>query len=607
MATKKKAVVTFKSKSGLQARSHTNMPSRPSKVVPRHDLGRVPISKLLGEFGQSGTKNFSGIITDEYLPNLSFYQAPIVYDQMRRSDGMIAALLASYKMPIRSSKWYVEPADDSEQAVEMADFLHDNLWNFGAQNYDDFLREALSMFDFGFSWFEKVFDWMPDNTRWQGLVGWDRFAFRYQNTRYRWNTEPVVSRTGGIQNRLVTVTQLAPPDYRLIDIPVEKLLIFSRAMEGDNFDGISLLRAVYKHWYIKDALYKIQGIGLERSSMGVPYAKWLAQADDATITQVQNILQNLRVDDMAYATYDGNVVDIGFLQNKFDAQWIAAAIDHHNQMIMEAGLAQFVNLGTKSSSTTGSYALSPAGSELFLTALNGEANTFANDFYNQAILQLIEYNFPNVPREKIPRLVHGDIGQRAVTMMSMALNAFAQYGFVTPDPRTENVLRQILDLPEVDEDWREQQARLPLIRSPTPSPDEEELLRYTKPGTTPTPPSGGPPPGAQKPTPMPKVGQQPGAPKAGDQSLDGKGTSGGQASGSLKSKLTSARTSARPKQGSGPANGSAFGPHTMAEARRLQDAFFAEAASFRDHAITWRPERPSVHIGRVRRPYVVRS
>lgn len=554
-------------------------PGRPLKSV----------TELLKEYGTAGTKLFAGVLSDEYLPELSFYQAPTTYDRMWRSDGTVSALVNAYMMPLRAAKWYVQPYDESPQALDQADFLHDNLWNFGTQTFDDFMREALSCLVYGFSIFEKIFDWIQVGD-YVGKIGWHHFAYRHPQTRYRWNTEIVKTAGGATHRNLVSLTQFAPPDYRLVDIPVEKLLIFAVNKLGDNFDGISILRFAYTHWKVKQILYKIQGIGLERASIGVPYAGWLNNAPDSVIQYVTQMLENLRADDQASIQYDKNLVDIGFLQNHFDASGVAAAIEHHDTKIMQSGLAQFVNLGTRSSGVTGSYALSEDQSEMFLDALNGEANTFAGNFHMQATQQLIRLNFgADIPGMKMPKLAHGDIGQRSAIKLAQSLNAFAQYGFVSPDPRTENVLREFLDLPERDEDYHVVQAQSALNQSPFQSGSDQTPNAGP---ATPTPgqltPQAGQPPQGK--------GRGPGTPGAAGNKKGVSGSGNGQRTGFRNKAISGAPVSARSTSGL-----------SASERDTLYTTFMSELESLKRTATTWTPERPSTRYLRTRRPYVIRG
>lgn len=557
----------------------------------------LSITKMLRERGVSGTKNFAGIISDEYLPQLSFYNAPHVYNQMRRSDGTIAALLAAYTMPLRSAKWYIQPFDESPLSLEMADFYHDNLWGFGTQTFDDFLREALTFLPYGFSWFEKIFSYMNDpNSQFKGKIGWDHFAFRYQNTRFRYNTDVYYGPGGSVHRRLKSITQLAPPDYQLVEIPVDKIVIFSHQKEGDNYDGISLLRPVYKHWYIKEQLYKIQSIGLERSSVGVPYAKYLQHVDQDTINVITQMIENLRVDDQASIQFDGNEVEIGYLVNKFQSNEVALAIEHHDTKILQSGLAQFVNLGTRSTGTTGSYSLSQDQSQMFLDALNGEANYFASAFHLQAAQQLMAYNYMNVSRGQYPRLSHGDIGERASATLSQALNAFAQYGFITPDPHTENVIREFLDLPPRDEDYHEMIAEQALNQTPYPGGDDP-----TKRDQTPIPTTVPPNDKDLEYAKLQSTGK-------GATPQIGKGIKGGAG------KQMGSKTTGRSRKG---LTGAPFGPkqrgglaaheYDVQNYEQVHDMFMSELESLKKSSVAWQPERPSVKAARLRRPYEIRG
>lgn len=555
-------------------------------MIRRNDGPGRPIkslSEMLSEKGISGTKNFSGVITDEYLPELSMYNSPQVYDKMRRSDGTVAALLAAYMMPLRAAKWFVQPYDETEESLKMADFVHDNLWGYGNQTFDDFFRQALTFLIYGFSWFEKIFDFI-DGGEFDGMLGWHHFAFRYQNTRLYWNSDYVPTKNGAKHRKLVSVTQLAPPEYRMIDIPVEKLLVFSLNKEGDNYDGISLLRAVHPHWKIKQLLYRMQAIGLERAGMGVPYARWLTQGSQAVIDAVTSILENLRIDDQAAVQFDGSMVDIGFLENHFDAVAFKDAIEHHDSSILKAGLAQFVNLGTRTSGSTGSYSLSQDQSQMFLDALNGEANYFASEFHIQATQQLINFNYGNVPHNQMPRLAHGDIGERAATKLAQALNSFAQYGFLTPDSRTENVLREFMDLPARDEDWRAEQANAALLQTVFPSGDGNAGGIKGQPANVP-------------------INQN----KSGNVPQPGKAGTGNGVSGGVGKQQGSGNRKGFRRQ---PVAGAQVGSKTQLSERdydMLMTDYLATVESLKHDALDWQPERPSIRAARTRRPYVIRS
>jgi hypothetical protein len=81
---------------------------------------------------------------------------------MRKSDATVNATLLACEMPIRSTRWFIEPATNDNGEVdtkdqEVADFVSEALFDKIEGSWDDQLREILTMLPFGFSLFEKVY------------------------------------------------------------------------------------------------------------------------------------------------------------------------------------------------------------------------------------------------------------------------------------------------------------------------------------------------------------------------------------------------------------------------------------------------------------------
>ena len=66
--------------------------------------------------------------------------------------------------------------------------------------------------------------------------------------------------------------------------------------EGDNYQGISILRPAYKHWYIKQNLEKFEAIKHQKQGVGVPliYLPKNATTEDkaAALDMVQKFKTN---------------------------------------------------------------------------------------------------------------------------------------------------------------------------------------------------------------------------------------------------------------------------------------------------------------------------
>jgi hypothetical protein len=394
------------------------------------------------QLGISGTRLFAGLISEEEVPQLQGQNAYRSFKGMR-NDATCSALLKAVELPIRSARWFVNPASDDPRALEIADFVHDNLYNFGQQSMDDVLRLALGMMTWGFAWLELMYGYI-DQGPWKGKVGWTELAYRSQATVWRWDMEWMNGR-----RQLVSVTQMAPPFYKQTAIPRNKLLIFTNDQEGDNWAGQSLLRPAWKDYFIRDRLYRIRAIGLERAYMGVPVASLPEGFTDEMRDLARNIVESLRVDEQAGVVKPEDLM-LEILKGEIQGPAMTDAIKEHNRNILVSGLAQFLDLG---SGQAGAYALSSDHSELFIEAINAKANYVSENFnLDPGIPSLARMNFSGVDEMTMPKLQHGDIGQRSLDRLGRTLMALGQWGFLTPNDPTEERLRQMLDLPPLDRD-----------------------------------------------------------------------------------------------------------------------------------------------------------
>ncbi len=122
-----------------------------SKFSNGGDKAKAP-SDYFTEIGESGTNNFHGIITDDYNTSLNFPNSVDVYEQMRKGDGDIGAILLASKLPIVRAKKFIEAPDETKEprAEELQAFAHDLLFNWMSQSFEEFQMEALTFLDFGF-------------------------------------------------------------------------------------------------------------------------------------------------------------------------------------------------------------------------------------------------------------------------------------------------------------------------------------------------------------------------------------------------------------------------------------------------------------------------
>jgi phage gp29-like protein len=409
---------------------------------PKQSFQELSPQQLRSElgFGGSGVGYLlTNLGADEYLPELSFPRSIAVYTRMRRSDATVQALELAITLPIRATDWDVQPASDDPAAKEAADLVYDNLFGGMTHTFDDFLRDALLALFYGFVVFEKVFE-ERDN-----FIVWRKFAPRHPQTIDRF----LFDETGGLAG--VRQVGLDPQGrFRQVDIPIEKLLVFIWRRELGNPYGVSVLRAAYKHWFLKDLAYKLQAIALERWAVGIPVGKVPAGTSEQDKQTFLQMLEAMRGHERAAMVLpeDYSVELIGAEAGQRANQAFVEAIQHHDTMIVKSVLAQFLNLGT---GDVGSWALSRDHSQLFLMGLNSVAQWFADHINRYAIPQLCRLNFGEDFTD-FPKLTFADLRlvlQREV--LAEAIGKLVQVGILTPDRSLQEWVRDVFDLPPLPE------------------------------------------------------------------------------------------------------------------------------------------------------------
>lgn len=386
------------------------------------------------ELGRSGTNMFSGIIHEEYLSELSGVRAIKVYDEMRKSDATVKASLLAIQLPIRRAQWFVTPGTNDDKGNEVADFVSKSLFEYMTITWDDFLRQALLSTAYGTMVFEKVFDTKIINGR--TYIIWRKFAPRLPKSITAWIQK---DGTDGIQQ--------STNEGGSVSIPIEKLLIFTNEKEGDNWWGISCLRAAYKPWYMKKNLEVIDAIVHERQGLGVPFVKLPNAASEADKAQAEIILGNMRAHDGGYLLEPDNMsVDFKDMHAS-GTKDAARAIDYHDRQITKSVLAQFLSLG---SGASGSYALSQDHSALFLQSIEALAGGLADAINKYAVKQLVDLNFDNIT--EYPKLDFAGISRTDVDKLSTSYQRLVQVGGIKPIEADEIYLRKVMGLPDNDQD-----------------------------------------------------------------------------------------------------------------------------------------------------------
>jgi len=421
-------------KSNLMAESQLNVP-----------LERTSASAETLPAGLPGTPIFHGFLEDfgEYNPQLEGLTAIRTYEKMRRSDAQVAATLLACELPIRAANWDVLPASPAPLDQEIAQFVKENL--FGGLEYvspsgvktsqcwDDVLRNALLMLPFGAAAHEEVY--AVDGNR----VRLARLAARLPVTFYRWITD-----LDG--ETLLALNQYGyrNSNFESVEIPADRLAVFTFNKEGANFFGRSMLRPAYMHWYIKHQLYRIDAIAGERNGLGIPTIEQAANASREDRLAAQGWVTQLAAHEKT-----GIALPPGW---KFSLQGVQGqvrdlfnSIQHHNVEISRTALAFFMNLG-QGARSSGNRALGQEMTDFFFLAVQATADQIARTVTATSIQRLVDYNWDGV--EHYPTLTVSNLRARSLDQTLAALSQLATANVVAPYPELAQHIARELGLPQ---------------------------------------------------------------------------------------------------------------------------------------------------------------
>lgn len=403
--------------------------------------------------GTSGTDISGNRFFEEYLTALTQTGAPDIWDEMRRSDDQIIMLLRVVKNPIMSARWFISPADDSDEAQKQADLITHILFSdMGTEDhpktFEKFKREALSSIEFGYSLFEITNKIVLDDPEFGAYIGLKGLDWRSPKTIEEW----YISKGGELEQvRQIDSSQRAQDVF----IPGKFLLHIAAEMEGDNYEGISMLRPIYGNWLRKDIMRKLQMIGIERGATGVPIGVIpQGQLNSSSQTALEDSLSRFVSHEKQWLTVpEGFKIDS--LKIEHDAQKVQSAIEAENIGMAKSFLANFMELGLNG---TGSYALGTDLSDIFLAGIEVYAEAIKSPLNTKLIPTLIKQNFG--PQPKYPELKIEGINDKAGKEFAEVLGLLKTNGLIQVTDRLREVIHKRYNLPDFDPNVIEEEEEI---------------------------------------------------------------------------------------------------------------------------------------------------
>lgn len=436
------------------------------------------------EIGSTGLKQYAGFIREEYLRELQGQRGMSKFREMG-DDDIGGACLFAIEQLAGQVDWSVEPAEASTEGPERktkafppkpaagvkpkpkaldvarppkpeldekGELLRTALFEDMDRPFRETIREALSMLQYGFAPMEIVYkrripkggDPALSSRFDDGLIGWDKWAIRSQETIYRWLFD-----VDGAWVGLEQQAESFPP----CTIPSEKLLVFRAGQRRGNPEGRSIMRPAYTSWYFKKRIREIEGIGIERDLNGIPVLTapenqdWWNQNDPnagVKLAYAQKLVTSIRNDEQAGLVLPfGSTLELlgsGNSGKKIDTNQIITRYDQRIAMTM---LADFILIGHEQ---VGSKALAETKTDAFTLALTAFLDHIEDQINRVAVPRLWKLN--GWPLENLPRVKHGKVGKVDLVALGDFLQKSSASGLpLFPNTSLEEHLHNVAEFP----------------------------------------------------------------------------------------------------------------------------------------------------------------
>lgn len=439
------------------------LPAKPSQTVVDYR-----------ELGTLGLQAWGGYIRDEFLQMLNGLRGLKKFREMAENDDVCGAALYVIEHFARQVSWRVDTANEtaSDDEKNKAEFLEQCLFEDLNQPWPDVLSEILTMLVYGFAVLEIIYKkrvgpYETDPTRRSmfkdGQIGWRKFAPRAQETMHHWLWDD----SGGIAG----VVQIDPylGAARVVDIPIEKMLLFRTTTKRNNPQGRSIFRSAFVDYEYKTRIKEFEGIGIERDLAGLPKLTapdgvdlWNPNEPNAAaqFAICQKMVANIRNNTQA-----GVLLPFGW-----EFELVASAgtkqfntndiIGRYDQRIAMTVLADFMLIGH---TQTGSRALAEPKQRGFSMAMTTFLDHICSIINRVAVPRLWKFNGWDL--ENMPQLKHGEVEPVDLVALSTFIMNLAKSGMALfPNGKLQASLLQSADLPVPDDDTMDEDEKpVPIV------------------------------------------------------------------------------------------------------------------------------------------------
>jgi len=434
-------------------------------------------SMLLADLGSTGLRAFGGYIREDYIPNLVGRQGATIYREMLDNSPIVGAVMFAILGTMRKVEWRCEAVDDTgpaQQAMEFADSLRFDM----SHTWENFVTEVLTMLGYGYSFHEIVYKHRlgpqphrrngpyPGRDRESskfndGMIGWARLPIRSQDTILKWFLDE--------NGQILGLTQ-QPWIGRLVDIPIEKAMLFRPIHHKNNPEGKSILRNSYRPYYFVKRLEEGEAIHIERMAGNVVVRVPTALLDQAkagnagaiaTLNAYKIMATRSRTDEQmgmllpsdTFIGANGPTAVPMFSYEYLVPQGGSRTTDantpivRHKLDILTSTLADFIQMGH---TMRGAQNLADTKVDLFMQSVEGWLDDVAAIINKDGLTRLWALN--GMDPDLMPEFVPDMAQQIDLDILSNFILRLSQAGVAMfPDEDLEDYVRDAAGLPDAQE------------------------------------------------------------------------------------------------------------------------------------------------------------
>lgn len=411
------------------------------------------------EFGDTGTRRWSGYTSDEFIPELQRTNGAEIYDEMRKNDATINGILTIMNQLFYNVRWeFVTKGTDNDS--ENKKRLTESMFEDMEKPFSQILSDVLTFIPFGYSLLEIVWkkrQGKNKDSRFSskfndGLWAPRKLPLRSQKTILRWDFDDAGTPIAAIQQ--------IPLTGQIVTIPMDKLLHFRTTTEADMPEGCSILRGSYECYQFQKKIKRIEAVSIERELSGIPMLRLPAQymrkdappEEREVYENIKKYAVNIRNNSQAAILLPSDTDERGNYLFSFELVKSSGqkqidtniVIERYQADIAIQMIADFVHMGAKKAG--GTYNLAEVKIKLFAQSLNYYLDVVQSVFNTKLIPQIYENNNWTID-ENICEIKHGKTDTIDFEIMANSVMKLVQVGALTPDESLETYLRTQGNIP----------------------------------------------------------------------------------------------------------------------------------------------------------------